>query len=300
MITQATSSTSAPSPRTGSLAALTRYEVRRYIRNPFFLAGGALTALTSYLYLRHTLTDPGGLPGYPALFLGVFGMIIGFRLTQSLTNAADALDVAPTPRQIRTAAMCLTALLPFALGLLTLLALLTFQHVAGPWTYGTFSASDRFALLAGEIAIASLGGPLLGIAVARWVHSFWVLPVLVTAVGVWVVVVNGLASTYPNSLAVVMLRLLSPYTYFLVLDTHPQAVETWRGSPWFFMGWQLCLCGVAAIAALLRDATPPARRRLLRMLFVVVSAAVAMYLLATLGGLSHAVISHPDGTVRPL
>ena len=78
MITQVPSSTSAPSLSTASLAALTRYEVRRYVRNPFFLSGVALTALSAYLYLRHPLIDPGGSPGYPALFLGVFGMIIGF------------------------------------------------------------------------------------------------------------------------------------------------------------------------------------------------------------------------------
>ena len=300
MVIEAPAITSAPPPRSASLAALTRYEVRRYIRSPLFLAGIGLTALTAYLYLRHTLTDPGGLPGYPALFLGVFGMIIGFRLSQSLNSAADVLDVAPTPTQLRTAAMCLTALVPFAVGVLTLIAVLAFQHVAGPWTYGTFNASERFALLSGQIAVASLGGPLLGIAVARWMRSFWVLPVLVTAIGVWVVVVNGLAATYPDSFPVVMVRLFSPYTYFLTLDNHPQAVETWRGSPWFFLAWQLCLCGLVVTAALLRDAAAPARRRYVFVLLIVGSAAVAMYLLAAIGGLSHPVVTHPDGTVRPL
>ena len=105
-----------------SLMALTRWEVRRYVRNPLFLMGVALTALCALLYLHHTLTDPAGLPGHPALFLGMTGMIIGFRLSQSLTTAADVLDVAPTPGHLRTAAMCLTALVPFLVGLLTLAA----------------------------------------------------------------------------------------------------------------------------------------------------------------------------------
>ena len=141
---------------------------------------------------------------------------------------------------------------------------------------------------------------MLGIAVARWVRSFWVLPVLVTAIGVWVVVVNGLAATYPDSFAVVMVRLFSPYTYFLTLDNHPQAVETWRGSPWFFLAWQLCPCGLVVTTALWRGAAPPSRRRYVFVLLIVGSVVVVMYLLAAVGGLSHPVVTHADGTVRPL
>jgi hypothetical protein len=76
-------------------------------------------------------------------------------------------------------------------------------------------------------------------------------------------------------------------------------VETWQGSPWFFLGWQLCLCAIAVAVVLRRDAGPRWRRPLHVTLAVVVLGAVAMYLLAATHGLTHAVVSRPDGTVIP-
>ena len=208
--------------------------------------------------------------------------------------------MAPASPQLRTGAACLAALVPFAVGALTLAAILIFQQPAGPWTYGTFGPSDQFAMLAGQVPVAALGGPLLGIAAARWVRFAWALPALVVLVGVWVVVVNGVAATYPNPLGAVLLRMLTPYTYFLTLDHQPQQVETWRGSPWFFLGWQLCLCALAATVALRHDAGPSWRPPLQVIMVAVGLVAVAMYLLAATGGLDHAVVTHPDGTVIPL
>ncbi len=282
-----------------SLAALTRYEMRRYVRHPLFALGVGLTALTCYLYLHTTLTDPGGLPGYPALFLGVFGIAIGFRLTQSTRRAEEVLDVAPASPQLRTGALCLAALVPFAVGALTLAAILIFEQPAGGWTYGAFGPSERFAMLAGQVPIAALGGPLLGIAAARWVRS-WALPALVVLVSVWVVVVNGVAATYPNPLAAVLLRMLTPYTYFLTLDRLPRQVETWRGSPWFFLGWQLSLCALAVTVALQRGAGPRWRRPLKVITAAIGLVAIAMYLLAATGGLAHPMVTRPDGSAQPL
>ena len=287
-------------PTTVRLAALTRYEMRRYARHPLFPLGVGLTALTCYLFLHTTLTDPGAPSGYPSLFLGAFGIVIGFRLTQSTRNAEEVLDVAPASPQLRTGALCLAALVPFAVGALTLAAILIFQQPAGPWTYGTFGSSDQFAMLAGQVPVAALGGPLLGIAAARWVRFAWALPALVVLLALWVVVVNTVATTYRNALAAVLLRMLTPYTYFLTLDHQPRQVETWRGSPWFFLAWQLCLCALAVTVALRRGAGPR-RRRPLRVIMVAVGlVAVATYLLAATGGLDHTMVTRPDGTVIPL
>lgn len=285
---------------TAGLAALTRCEMRRYARHPLFWLGIGLTALTCYLYLHTTLTDPGGLFGIPALCLGVLGIAIGFRVTHSTRGADEVLDVAPASPQLRTGSLCLAALIPFAVGALTLAAILIFQRPAGAWTYGTFGPSDRFAMLAGQVAVTALGGPLLGIAAARWVRSAWSLPVLVVLVAVWVVLVNGVAGTYPHSSAAVLLRMLTPDTFFLSLDHQPRQVETWPGSPWFFLGWQLCLCALAVTVALRRDAGPRWRRPLQATMAIVGLVAIAMYLLAATGGLEHPVVTRPDGTVLPL
>jgi hypothetical protein len=287
-------------PTTVRLAALTRYEMRRYARHPLFPLGVGLTALTCYLYLHTTVTDPGSPSGYSSLFLGVFGIVIGFRLTQSTQNAVEVLDVAPATPQLRTGALCLAALVPFVVGALTLAAILIFQHPAGAWIYGTFGPSDRFAMLAGQVPVVALGGPLVGIVAARWIRFAGALPVLVVLLAVWVVVVNTVAATYRNPLAPVLLRMLTPYAYFLTLDHQPRQVETWRGSPWFFLGWQLCLCALAVTVALRRGAGPRWRRPLQAIMAAVGLAAVAMYLLAATGGLDHTILTRPDGTIIPL
>lgn len=291
--------TAAPAT-TARLAALARYEVRRYLRYPLFALGLALTALFCTLYLRTTAADPVGLPSAITVFLGVFGIAIGFRLTCATQAADEVLDVTPASPQLRTGALCLTALLGFAAGVLALVAILIFQRPAGAWTYGGFGPSDQFAVLAGQVAICALGGPLLGIAVARWVRSIWALPALVVLVGAWAVLVNGVGATYPRPLAAALVRMLSPFTIFLSLDKQPRQVETWRGSPWFFLGWQLCLCALAVTVALLRDAGPRWRRPLQLALAVVGLVAVTMYLLAATGGLDQPVATRPDGTVIPL
>jgi hypothetical protein len=63
----------------------------------------------------------------------------------------------------------------------------------------------------------------------------------------------------------------------------------WRGSPWFFIGWQLALCAIAVLVALLRGAEGPVRTRVIRALAITGAAAVILLMLAATGGFTHAV-----------
>lgn len=63
-----------------------------------------------------------------------------------------------------------------------------------------------------------------------------------------------LAWNHANPVPFVMLRFFAPFTFFTLTDG-PYNVDTWRGSPWFFVGWQLAgsvLLGFA-IACVLRQ-----------------------------------------------
>ena len=64
---------------------------------------------------------------------------------------------------------------------------------------------------------------------------------------------------------------------------------TWRGSPWFFIGWQLALCAIAVLVALLRGADGRVRLRITRTLQIVLVVAAIMLVLAVVGGFTHAV-----------
>ena len=62
-----------------------------------------------------------------------------------------------------------------------------------------------------------------------------------------------------------MLRLFSPFAFF-TLHSDAGGVTAWRGSPWFFLGWQLALCAIAVLVALLRGAEGRVRSRIIRAL----------------------------------
>ena len=145
-----------------TLVTLTRYEARRYVRSPVLLVALALTAYAIYDLTRNVVSDADEVP-------------------------------TPTPARVRTVALCLTALVPFVCGVLSLIAILVFRDVAGDWTDGAFSTADRTAVLVSQIALPSLGGPLLGFALGRWVRAAWVGPALFLIIVAWILVVEGLA-----------------------------------------------------------------------------------------------------------
>lgn len=290
---------SRPSTSIRVLAALARLEARRYVSNPLFVLGLALAGLIMYWQLRRPISDVAGLPSAPAMFIGVVGIVIGFRLSQALDGTSETLEVTPTPAPARTAAMSLAALVPFAFGLGSLVAIVATGRVPGP-AHGGFGPADRVTILAGQVAVSALGGPLLGIAVARWARALWVLPVVLVAIGVWIVFVTGFAYAYPGSFPAVAPRLFAPFTYFFGSPGGEGGqVTTFPGSPGYFLAWQLALCGLTLLAGLLRGATGPARRRLLGALAVLLPVAVTLVVLATIGGLGHAVVTYPDGSTRP-
>jgi asparagine N-glycosylation enzyme membrane subunit Stt3 len=98
--------------------------------------------------------------------------------------------------------------------------------------------------------------------------------------------VTFLSLSHPGSAAFTAVRLFSPFALFTL---HSDAgVTAWRGSPWFFLGWQLALCAIAVLAALLRGAEGRARSRIIANLSIAVAAAVIMLVLAATGGFPHA------------
>jgi hypothetical protein len=279
-----------------TLGPLTRCEIARFVRHPVFLLGIVGLILTQ----GHTLSQPApevnNLIVSPVLFVSMAGLITAFSLTNSMQSAAETLDLAPVSMQIRTTALCLTSVVPFTVGLITTAATLGFAKFVGDWPYATFSLSDRVGIVSSQIAVAALGAPLLGVALARWVRYPWTALVLLLGMFAWIQVIEGLAATYRQNLGIVALRMFAPFTFFTT--TQYGGNVSWPGSPWAFVGWQLCLCAIAIIVALLRGATPAMRRRLLQVLGAVITVAVVMFVLAVTGGLDHSVLVNPDGIVR--
>jgi hypothetical protein len=279
-----------------TLGTLTRCEITRFVRHPVFLLGTLGLIITQGHTLREPVPDVNNLIVSPVIFMCMAGLITAFALTYSMQSAAETLDLAPVSMQIRTTALCLTSVVPFTVGLITTAVTLASAKFVGDWPYATFSMSDRVAIVSSQVAVASLGAPLLGVALARWVRYPWTGLVLLLGMIAWIEVVEGIAANYHQNLGIVALRMFAPYTFFTT--QFPDGNVAWPGSPWAFIGWQLSLCAVAVVLALLRGASPAARRRLLQVLGAVLAVSAVMFALAVTGGLDHSVLVYPDGIVR--
>jgi hypothetical protein len=209
---------------------------------------------------------------FHAFLLGVFGFVVAHRLTTGLKPARELPDTVPTSEQRRTVALCLACLVPFGAGAVLTLVWLGFGALWPPepkppaQTVAWFADMPDWPLAAALVAslpLATLGGPLLGVAVARWA-PFRGSALLGT---VLLVVGTAYGDALPGSWFAV-----SPWSNMgssLVVDG--TILGSWLREG-VVMGWHAlyiaCLCALAALAALLRDGSD--RRRLL-----VVSGAVA-------------------------
>ena len=269
-----------------TFAALAVRETRRFARNPVFLFGVAITVAALWAS-RTRVTDIDDENWVAAIFLGGFGMMAAFGLTRSMRASEPVVGVTPVTLPARTAALCTVAIVPFACGGLALLRFVQLIPVGEP-IYGAFSPPARVAVLVGQIVIPSLGGPLLGVALGRWVRFPGAAFVLFLLLYGWVSLVTILAIWHPDSAPVAVLRLFAPFAFFTY--TLPAAgVTTCRGSPWFFIGWQLALCVIAVLVALLRGAEGPVRARIIRALAIAGAAALILLVLAGTGGFTHAI-----------
>jgi len=272
--------------RRATLVPLAARELRRFVLNPVFLFAVVMTLWVAWSRAGATVTEIDEVNGYPAVFLGGFGMMAAYWLSRSMRASEPVAGVTPVTRPARTAALCAVAIVPFLCGILALLGFLRTYPLSDA-AYGPFSPSARIAVLVGQIVVPALGGPLLGVALGRWVRFPGAAFVLFLVIFGWVQLVTILTILRPDSAPIAVLRLFSPFAFFTL---HADAgVTAWRGSPWFFIGWQLALCAIAVLVALLRGAEGRVRTRIIRALAITGAAAVTLLVLAATGGFTHAV-----------
>ena len=269
-----------------TFAALAAREMRRFVLNPLFLAAIGLTAYLLWSGQRSTVTGIESVNAIAATLFGGLGMMAAFWLTRSMRASEPVVGVTPVTLPARTAALCTVAIVSFLCGCLALLWFVRLYPVSEP-VYGAFSQPARIAVLVGQVVVPSLGGPLLGVALGRWVRFPGAAFVLFLLLSAWINLVMWLTITYPDSAPVAVLRLFAPFALFTL---HSDAgVTAWRGSPWFFLGWQLALCAIAVLVALLRGAEGRLRSRIIRALGIAAVAALILLVLAGTGGFTHAV-----------
>jgi len=269
------------------ILALARADARRYARHPLFLLPClvVLVAMVAQLIQRSGGgTDPMVATMTTAFLLGVFGFVVAHRLTTSLLRSPELAGTVPVGRQQRTMALCLACLVPFAVGIFCAGFMIVTAMIWPPdgepsslpvaW-FGDYPAVDVLAILLAMGPLATLGGPLLGVAVARWApfrgSALLGVVVLVVATAIPASDSRGsgwrLASAWPVLVDehVVHGKIISTT---IVTDIEP----VWA------LGWVACLCGLAVVAALLRD--PEHRRPLLLTGGALAAGAIGCFLLA--------------------
>ena len=99
-----------------TLVALAARETRRFVLNPVFLFAVVMTAWTTWTGPGGAVTEIDNVNGYPAVFLGGFGMMATYWLTRSMRASEPVVGVTPTTLPARTAALCAVAIVPFVCG----------------------------------------------------------------------------------------------------------------------------------------------------------------------------------------
>ncbi len=269
-----------------TVLALARTNSRRYARHPLFLVAVGLLLISTVEGVRQQEQNASPMNGalLIAFLLGVFGFVVAHRLTTSLRRTDDLVSTAPVGSQQRTVGLLLACLVPalagiaFAVYMLVTMAVWPPVGLPADAHVAWFRDEPDLAVLATLIAlgpVAALGGPLLGVAVARWAPFRGSALVGV----VTLVFLAAMPSGAPNPW-----RVLSPWP--VLYDEHANDQEQLTDSSLIagvVQGWilvfLLCLCGLAVVAALLRD--PPHRRMLLWAGGALALGALGSFLLAT-------------------
>ncbi len=282
----ASSATTPAEADRGTVLALARAESRRYARHPLFLIAVGLLLLSMADGVRQQEQNGSPMNGalLIAFLIGVFGFVVAHRLTTSMRRTGDMVGTVPVGAQQRTLALLLACLVPATAGIVFAVYMLVTGAIWPPVgvpadaPVAWFRDESDLAVLATVIAlgpVAALGGPLLGVAVARWAPFRGSALVGV----VTLVFVAALPSDAPLPWS-----MLPPWP--ILYDEHAntrtgQLIDSYLladVAQWWMVVYLLCLCGLAAVAALLRDR--PHRRALLWTGGALMAGAVGSFLLA--------------------
>jgi len=275
-----------------ALRALARQEVRRYARHPLFLIGVAITVATSAIgpdpdtsSLFHAIV--------PAAAIGLLGIVVMWLLARRSDAAVRVAGAPPVGERTRTLALAAAAVVPFLAGLAWFAWAMIAYEVHPPTIDGfPFGEADNAgwvgAVLFGLGPLACVGGPVLGLLVARWTTGRTAPAVAVVVVVAATIVMQGIFEPLRRP------RVAMPWTYWggpVGIDGDAERMLVLSGNPYWWVLYVAVLSAGGLVLALLHDRERP-RRPLVRLAAVLAAVAVATCLLAMWTGI-------PDQIVNP-
>jgi hypothetical protein len=280
------------------LVALAGIQAKRYVRHPVFLVTAALV-LTG---VWQAIVSPNGDNGAEwdstlsfVLWIGLFGMVVGYRLAVTEEKALDVLPSAPTDQRVRTLALFTACLVPVGatvvlMGCYGVANLLVRQSADAPFLLrpdtGQIGWVDYIASVL-EAPVSAFGGAALGVVVARWLRfaGAGVLAVVVVFLVEFVCMAIGETSITGDKLWARALANLMPYRYWFYNPDGAEGTYSTMapGSAVGHVIYATALCGLAITAGVLKGATPAVKTAWMKVGGTLMAVAVAAYLWALLG-----------------
>lgn len=283
-----------------ALAVLTRREVIGYATSWLYLAGTVLCAAV----MATSVTDDDGTSStmwmmIPAATIGLLGLVVMARLTRRSDESAAAAGAVATSESTRTLALFGATSVPFVTALIAWAAMVAVyvSSPPGPGSvpFGPVGDAHVVAVMFALSVVPAIGGPLLGLLVARWVPFRGATALAVVLLVLVTIALQG------NFESTWRWKVVWPWTYWygpLGWSTTGTGVTHWvatPGSPLAWIGYLLALCVLGVLAALLHDTEAP-RARLLRTAAVVGVVAIVALALTLLLGLPEAAVNPTPGT----
>ncbi|MCL1870277.1 MAG: hypothetical protein FWF90_07675 [Promicromonosporaceae bacterium] len=276
------------------LRTLARAEIKHYATSWLFLAGAAVTAaatLQSFLgaddgtsSTMNTIT--------PAALIGVVGLVVMAGLVRRSDRATAAAGAVAVPERTRTLALAAAVVVPLGAALLWFAASLVMLAVRPPAAFavpfGPVSTAHVVAVMAALGVVSAVGGPLLGLLIARWLPQRGVTAIAAVVVVVVTILLQG------NFESTWSWHVVWPWVYWygpLGWGSTGTGSTSWvalPGSPFAWIVYQLAMCGLCVVVAMWHDAEGD-RSRLRPVLLGLVAVAVAALVATMTLGLPDAV-----------
>ncbi|MGE0027144.1 MAG: hypothetical protein AB7O78_05555 [Thermoleophilia bacterium] len=273
-----------------AVRALARQEIRRYARHPLFLFGLAAT-----IGITATGPDPDTSSMFhaivPAAAIGLLGIVVMWLLARRSDAAVRVAGAPPVGERTRTLALACAAVVPFLAGLAWFAWAMVTYEVHPPTFDGfPFGEADNAGWVAAVLfamgPLACVGGPVLGLLVARWTTGRAAPAVTVIVVVAATIVMQGIFEPLRRP------RVIMPWTYWGgPSDIGSERMLVLPGNPYWWVLYVAVLSAGGVVLALLHDRERP-RGPLVRLAGVLAAVAVVTCLLAMWTGI-------PDQLVNP-
>ena len=268
-------------------------EIRNYLRSKLFWFGAALTLALDVDILFHIDGDPGSSGSYtiaPAALLGVLGLVVLFGLTRQSDHAAEAAGTVAVPERTRTLALVAATIVPFTVAIFSYAVAIVTSYVHPPADYIVppgISNAFVFAQMFGEGVVCAVGGPLLGLLLARYLPKRGIAAVasVLLVVATMLLQDGGLVGREQPY------RVFWVWTYFLTQGTQGGPGEhhftSYPGNPFLWVLYLVSLCALGVVAAVFHD--PDSDRATLKKVALgLVIVAIVLGLLAMTAGFARA------------